>query len=177
MTGVTGEGDGVTFQAYADMIGKSRPYVSKLVAQGVIRPASMTADRKIIPHLADADRAASADPARAKPGGAGQGLLPASEDATFNAQRTRKMAADAERAEIELRARKGELIERSQIQQVWAPLLRQLRDDLTAVPRDVITDPVEVADCETALAAALEAFCARLEAGASESNHGGDAAA
>lgn len=175
MTGVTGEGDGVTFQAYAEMIGKSRPYISKLVAQGVITAASLTPERKIIPRLADADRAKGADPARAK--GSSGLLLTATDDATFNAQRTRKMAADAERAEIELRARKGELIDRREIQSVWAPLLRQLRDELLAVPRDVITDPVEVAECEGALATRLEGFCHRLAAGATENNHGGDAAA
>lgn len=172
MTGVTGD-DPLTFTAYAERIGKSRPYVSKLVTLGRISARSLTPDRKIIPSLADEDIARGADPARGA-----IVALPMADDATYAHQRARKAAADAETAEIELSRLKGELIPRSQVQQTLGPWLRELRDTILSVPRDTVLDPVQAADCETALTKALAAFSSRLGAFTAESaTDGGSPAA
>lgn len=173
MTAVTdGDDQPLTFAAYAERIGKSRPYVSKLVAQGRITARAMTADRKIIPALADEDIARGADPARsAAP------VLPVADDATYARQRARKAAADAETAEIELQVLKGDLIRRSIVSQTIAPWIRELRDNILGVPRDTVLDPVQAADCEAALARALAEFSARLAAMETTSDGGAAAAA
>lgn len=161
-----------TFAAFAIRIGKSRPYVSKLVAEGRISSASLTPERLIIPRLALADMAASADPAR------GRGTVPraATDDATYAHQRARKTKLDADRADLELRARRGELIDRTQVAATFSPLIRELRDSLINAPRDTVLDPVQAADCEAAITAALAAFSARLTAPVSETPaHGGAA--
>jgi hypothetical protein len=153
MTELTAEGDagGVTFEAFARIIGKSRPYVSKLVKDGRIIAPALTVDRKIIPGLARQQIAKGADPARSArsaPGGA--------TDATFASQRARMVAAQAERAELDLMERRGELIQRTVVADVVGGALRKLRDDLVGVPRDIIIDPGQAAQCEEAITAALE---------------------
>jgi hypothetical protein len=172
MTAVTPPGDeGLTFAAFAQVIGKSRPYVSKLVAQGVITARSLTADRRIIADRAQEDIAANADPARTRH------LAPSQDsDVTYARQRARKTAAEAERAEIELQARKGELVERSIIATTLSPQVRELRDAILAAPRDTVLDPVQAADCEAALVAALTQFCGRLSAVSETVDHGGASA-
>lgn len=176
MTAVTG-GDAPeqpeTFAAFAQRIGKSRPYVSKLKAQGVFSAAAFAPDGRLIPSVALADMEANADPARGARG------VPAHEasDATYARQRARKTAAEAERAELELRARKNELIERATIASTLAPWIRELRDAVLAVPRDVVLDPVVAADVEAALNAALAGFSSRLAAIAEMTSDGGAAAA
>jgi phage terminase Nu1 subunit (DNA packaging protein) len=146
-----GQPSGVTFAAFAALIGKSRPYVSKLVALGRIREPALTADRKIIPDLARQQIAEMADPARAK---AGQATGDA--DGTYASNRARLAAAQAERAEMEVQERRGELLPRGAIVETFGPLLRKLRDDILNVPRDVLADPDQADQCETALAAVLE---------------------
>lgn len=153
MTDVT-EGDdgsaGVTFTAFATMIGKSRPYVSKLVAEGRIRAPALTPERLILPDLARQQIAEGADPARARiPSGA-------ETESTYARERARKTQADADRAQLELAARRGELVERRLVAETLEPLLRRLRDDVMTVPRDHVLDPVQAQQCEDALAAALE---------------------
>lgn len=152
MTEVTepGDGAGLTFEAFARQIGKSRPYVSKLVAAGRIRPPALTADRKIIADLAKEQIAEGADPARGPAG------VVAEKDGTYAKQRARKTAADAELAELDLAKRRGELIERSAVAEALSPLLRKLRDDLVGVPRDIVIDPEQAACCEEAIAAVLD---------------------
>lgn len=174
MTAVTGDGDApLTFAAYAARIGKSRPYVSKLVAEGRISARALTDDRKIIPTLADEDIARAADPARSKAPAA----LPASDDATYAHHRARKAKADAETAEIELRRLKGELIQRAAVAQVLGPWVRELRDSILGVPRDTVLDPVQSADCEAALINVLTQFSDRLARFITETAHDGGAAA
>jgi hypothetical protein len=161
-----------TFAAFAVRIGKSRPYVSKLVAEGRISSASLTPERLIIPRLALADMEAAADPARSR------GTVPraATDDATYAHQRARKTKLDADRADLELRARRRELIDRSQVASVFSPLIRELRDALINAPRDTVLDPVQAADCEAAITAALTAFSVRLTGSLSETpSHGGAA--
>jgi hypothetical protein len=174
MTTVTGDGDApLTFAAYAERIGKSRPYVSKLVAEGKISARALTDDRKIIPSLADEDRARTADPARSR----AAATLPATDDATYAHQRARKAAADAETAEIELQRLKGELIPRAQVAQVLGPWVRELRDSVLGAPRDTVLDPVQVADCEAELVKVLTLFSARLAQLSMETTNDGGAAA
>lgn len=175
MTAVTGDADApLTFAAYATRIGKSRPYVSKLVAEGRITGRALTEDRKIIPHLADEDIARGADPARSR----AVATLPTSDDATYAHQRARKAAADAETAEIELQRLKGELIPRSQVAQALGPWVRELRDSILGAPRDTVLDPVQAADCEAELVKVLTHFSGRLAQLSMEiTNDGGAAAA
>jgi hypothetical protein len=150
-----------TFVAFAARLGKSRPYVSKLVATGIITSEALTQDRLIVPSMALRDIDAARDPARrAAPPSAHHDLG----EATYARQRARKTAAEAERAEIELRARKGELIEREAIAATLAPAIRELRDSLRAAPRDTVLDPVQAADCEAAIDAVLTEFAARYAA-------------
>jgi hypothetical protein len=175
MTAVT-EGDGPeepeTFGAFAARIGKSRPYVSKLKANGVITARALTPDGKLIPRLALED--IEANTLR----GTRHAAAPAeASDATYARQRARKTAAEAERAEIELRARKGELVERATIAATLGPWIRELRDSIQAAPRDTVLDPVQAADCEAALAAALTHFSGRLAGLAMETPTDGAAAA
>lgn len=175
MTAVTGDGDDldtpVTFQAFAERIGKSRPYVSKLKANGVLSARCFDAEGKIIPRLALADIEENRDPSR------GRGGAPAAEasDATYARQRARKTAAEAERAELELRARKGELIERSQIAPALSGWVRELRDAILSAPRDVVLDPVQASDCEAALSTALARFSEKLAALAENTDGGASA--
>lgn len=177
MTAVTAYDDApLTFAAYATRIGKSRPYVSKLVADGRITGRALTEERKIIPHLADEDIARGADPARSR-AGAALATLPTSDDATYAHQRARKAAADAETAEIELQRLKGELIPRAQVAQVLGPWIRELRDSVLGAPRDTVLDPVQAADCEAELAKVLTHFSGRLAQLSMETTNDGGAAA
>ncbi|NKC33489.1 terminase small subunit [Falsiroseomonas selenitidurans] len=174
MTAVTGDGDDLpeTFAAFALRIGKSRPYVSKLVAEGRISAASLTADRKIVPRLALADIEAAADPARAK----ASAVPPAAEaDGTFAHQRARKTRADADRAELELQARRGELVERATIAATLGPWVRELRDNVLAVPRDTVLDAVQASALEDGINDVFEAFAARLSGLAAGGMNGGAA--
>lgn len=153
---------GVTFEAFARIIGRSRPYVSKLVKDGRIHSEALTADRKIIPAVAQAQIAESADPGRGahgKPSGESSG--------SYAKGRAALVAAQAERAELELLERRGELLPRSVIAETLSPALRKLRDDLLGIPRDIVTDPDQAEACESAIAAALERAATEIL------NHGG----
>lgn len=158
MTAVTaGDDAALTFAAYAERIGKSRPYVSKLVAQGRITVRAMTPDRKIIPALADEDIARGADPARTA-----SIALPLGDEATYAHQRARKAAADAETAEIELARLKGDLIPRALVVETWSPRVRELRDGAFAILLDMEPEPVRRALLEDAFRGLFEGFAARL---------------
>jgi hypothetical protein len=174
MTAVT-DGDGLdqpeTFAAFALRIGKSRPYVSKLKAEGRIGARCFDEHGRIIPRLALEDMAAHADPARSTR------QVSEASDATYARQRARKTAADAERAEIELKARKGELLDRGLITTTLGPWIRELRDNIRAVPRDTVLDPVQAADCEARIEAAFADFSGRLAGYVETATHGGAGAA
>jgi hypothetical protein len=169
--------DALNFAAYAERIGRSRPYVSKLVAEGRIHGAALVpnpkraGDRLIVAAIADQQMAESADPARSRRGAAAEAL---GTDASYAKERTRLTAAQAEKAELELRARRSELLERAVVVETLAPQLRQLRDDILAVPRDHVLDPVQAAACEAALNETLARFSDRLArlAGEAESDDG-----
>lgn len=173
-SGDHGDGPPLTFTAYARRIGKSQAYISKLVGQGRIRPPALTPDRRILPALADQQLADGADPARTTNGAP---AILTSADGTYARERARLTAAQAERAEIELRARKAELLERNAVAGTVGPFVRELRDAILAAPRDTVLDPVQAADCEAALLAALTEFSGRLAGLAAETPPHGDPAA
>lgn len=156
------DGAGVTFEAFARIIGKSRPYVSKLVKDGRIHGEALTADRKIIPAIAQQQIAETADPGRGARGSAA-----GEHTGSYATGRARKVAAEAERAELDLLERRGELIPRSVIAEALSPALRKLRDDLIGIPRDIVADPDQAEQCEAAIAAALERTATEIL------NHGG----
>lgn len=154
---MAGDDEPLTFTAFAKRIGKSQPYVSKLVSEGRISSRALTAERKIIPSLADEDIARGADPARGS-----VAVLPMADDATYARQKARKAAADAETAEIELEILKGKYIARAQVAQFLGPWIREARDGLLGVPRDTVMDPVQAADCEAELVKVLTILSERL---------------
>lgn len=168
------DGDGLdqaeTMAAFAVRIGKSRPYISKLKAQGVITGRAFDQDGRIIPRLALADMAANTLTG-------GRTIAAEASDATYARQRARKTAADAERAEVELQARKGELLDRAIIAPTLSPWLRDLRDNVLAAPRDTVLDPVQAADCEARIAETFAEFANRLTAFVETPNHAGAAVA
>lgn len=135
MTDVTGGDDApLSFQAYADRIGKSRPYVSKKVADRTIHGPALTHDRKIIPSIADAQLAAAADPGRTTNG---QPADPApTHNPAYGSARTRKIEADAEAAELDLQIRRGAYIERRTAGPAIAGFFRELRDAIILAIRE-----------------------------------------
>lgn len=172
MTGVTAPDEGLdtpeTFAAFAVRIGKSRPYVSKLKADGRIGARCFDAEGRIIPRLALEDMAANADPARSRSAASADAA-----DATYARHRADKTAADAALAQLTLQERRGELVPRVAIAATLGPWIRELRDSIQAAPRDTVLDPVQAAECEAAIVAALEQFTGRLASYAQESSNGG----
>lgn len=151
MTDVTEPDDApLTFQAYATRIHKSRPYVSKLVNEArVIHGPALTADRKIIPSIADAQRAAAKDPGRGRNGTptADDADSPAPRSSEYASERTRKLAADRELAELAVARERGRYIDRSTALPAIAGFFRAIRDGVTLAvrenpdrPEDAVTD-------------------------------------
>jgi hypothetical protein len=62
------------------------------------------------------------------------------------AQRERKMAADAELAELELGRQKGKLVEVARVEAEQEDLTRKLRDRLLQVPQEVAADCARLGD-------------------------------
>jgi phage terminase Nu1 subunit (DNA packaging protein) len=77
--------------------------------------------------------------------------------------RLRKMQADAATAELALAERRGDLVRKGDIAPVLVAAIQELRDAIISVPRDHVTDPVEVVACEEAIVAVLTAFSERLD--------------
>jgi hypothetical protein len=142
MTDETAVDAPLTFGAYATRIGKSRPYVSSLKAKGILHGPAFTPDGKINPDIADAQRAAAADPARRPASAAAQ-----TADTPYTSERTRKLAADRALSELELDIRRGRYIERATAGPAIAGLFRAIRDAVIlairenpATPEDAVTD-------------------------------------
>ena len=129
-----------SFADFARRIGKSRPYVSQKVADGTICPPALTPDRKIIPSLAIQLLAAAAT--RPKPTAPAAGA-DAPSAGTLNAERTRLITAQANRAELETQARRGELIPRTALAEALPPLARRYADRIRQLIRDTVIDDVE----------------------------------
>ncbi len=151
---------GMTFTAYADRISRSQPYVSKLVIEGVIHGEALVGEgrnRRILPDLADAQRAAAAVRPKAELGKAA-GLA-----GTLNTERLRLTTAQADRQELENQARRGELLPRSALAAVLPSLARAYIDQLGQVVRDTITSDIERALLLDRMAAATEKFIAKAQ--------------
>lgn len=146
----------VTFQAYAERIGMSRPYVSKLVTTGVIVSPALTPDRKIIPSLADAQRADAAT----RPKSSAADLTAPSSSGTLNAARLDLTRHQAERAALENSVRRGELVPRDALAAALPPLARRYAETLGQLVRDTITDDVERAALTAAIHTATTQFIA-----------------
>lgn len=154
MTAVTDDADTpLTHAAYAARIGTSRPYVSGLKAKGILHGPAFTPDGKIIPRIADQQRAdyattAAREPATARPPAEG----------TYARERALLTAAQRERADMENAVRRGELIPRSAAAAVIPAAARRYRDTLAQRVRDRITSDIERAALLDDIAAATEQF-------------------
>lgn len=91
----------------------------------------------------------------------------------YSSASAREKAAKAELAEMQVQERRGELVPRAAIEATYGPLTRQLRDDLIAIPRDTVLDPVHATDTENAIIAALARFSDRVRAMLPATNDGG----
>ncbi len=148
----------LTFAAYATRIGKSRPYVSSLKAKGILHGPAFTADNKIIPSIADAQRAEAAHPGRGRNGAPADDALPTTATGAYARERTALIAAQRERAEMENLARRAELLPRTAIAAVIPPAARRYRDTIAQAVRDRISSDTERAALAGAIADATEQF-------------------
>jgi transcriptional regulator with XRE-family HTH domain len=153
---------GLSKSDLAARLGVHKSRVSQYIRDGL----PVLPDGRVDAEAAEAWLAARLDPAR-QAAARGPGVAEGGGGRLLEARR-RKVSAEAERAEMELRLRRGELVERQVIAATLAPWIRELRDAILAAPRDTVLDPVQAAECEAAVEAALAAFAARLagEAGA-----------
>jgi hypothetical protein len=106
-------------------------------------------------------RADGLDPALQTTGRA----APAEDDGGLMArERARKMAADAQLAELTLEQRRGDLIPRARVAAVLGPAARRLRDRLCQVARDAVRDDADRAACDAAIHGAIETFSEEMMA-------------
>jgi hypothetical protein len=137
----------MTITDLAAHVGVHKSTVSRQVAAAGLRGA----DGKVDVDAYQALREGGLDPALQTAGAAAA----APDDVGVPAQRARKMAADAEMAELELARMRGELVPRALVAEVLGPLLTKLRDDLVGIPGDVLDDPGLAAKCSAAIAEKL----------------------
>lgn len=90
-------------------------------------------------------RDTSLDPALQTTGEA-QSAAAATGNSAFAEERRRKMAADAELAEIELGKAKGELLDAGMIEAEQEDVARIVRDRILLVPREVAADCAKLGD-------------------------------
>lgn len=129
----------ITQTAYAERIGKSRAYVSKLVTTGVIHGPAFTIDRRIIASVADQQRADVASH-RSLPQGAPS---PGTNGITLLQARLLLTTEQAAKAALENKARRAELIERDALAIALPPLARRYADAIAQVVRDTVADDEE----------------------------------
>lgn len=166
-----------TFKAFADRIDVSRPYISQRVADGTIRGAALVdfgQRRQIVPAIALRQLADAADPAKGGRGRPASSYAAAGHladdqtgaelaaDASLHAERTGKMRADRQRAELDLALRRGELIERTTIASVILPSGRMLTDMHKQALREAITRRLSLTEAEALMDAATERFNADI---------------
>lgn len=155
----------LTFQAYAERIGTSRPYVSKLVAAGKIHgpalvPGKAAGSRLIVPSIADEQRAAASP----FDGRSSADSLPAASSSTLAREREGLVAAQRLRAEMDNAQRRGELIERSAIAATLLPAGRRLVDLHKQALRDAIARRLPPHEAEAAMDEATLAFIREITA-------------
>jgi hypothetical protein len=153
----------VTFQAYADHIKTSRPYVSKLVKDGIIHgpalvPGKALGSRLIVPSIADAQRAG------ASPADGRSRDIPAASSSSLAREREGLIAAQRQRTEMDNATRRGELIERTTIAATLLPAGRRLTDRHKQALRDAIHRRLPLHEAEAAMDAATHAFIAEITA-------------
>jgi hypothetical protein len=154
----------LTFQAYAERIGTSRPYVSKLVGAGKIHgpalvPGKAANSRLIVPSIADEQRAA-ASPLDGRSADA----LPLASSSTLAREREGLIAAQRLRAEMDNAQRRGELIERSAIAATLLPAGRRLVDRHKQALRDAIARRLPPHEAEAEMDKATVAFIQEITA-------------
>lgn len=157
----------LTFAAYAERIGTSRPYVSALVKAGKIHGDALVAGRKansrlIVPAIADAQRAA-ASPADGR-SRLDTAATASSSSSTLAREREGLIAAQRLRAEMDNAARRGELIERSVIAATLLPAGRRLVDRHKQALRDAIARRLALHEAEAAMDRATTEFIAEITA-------------
>jgi hypothetical protein len=120
----------------------------------------MDADKRIDLEAYQALRATGLDPLLQTTGR--QTASDEAQPSTLAIERQRKMAADASRAELELKIREGELIARSKVMLTLGPVAKRLRDTLCGVAREAVRDPEDRASAEKAIHAAIARFAEEL---------------
>jgi hypothetical protein len=154
----------LTFAAYADRIGTSRPYVSKLVGNNIIHgpalvPGKARGSRLIVPSIADQQRTdASPHDGRATDS------LPAASSSTLAREREGLIAAQRLRAEMDNAQRRGELIERTTIAATLLPAGRRLVDRHKQALRDAIARRLSINEAEAEMDKATLAFIQEITA-------------
>lgn len=155
----------LTFVAYARRIGTSRPYVSKLVGDGVIHgpalvPGKARGSRLIIPSIADQQRA-DASP---HDGRSASADIPAAFSSTLAREREGLIAAQRLRAEMDNAQRRGELIERSTIAATLLPAGRRLVELHKQALRDAIARRLAPHEAEAEMDKATLTFIQEITA-------------
>jgi len=163
-----------SFSAYAEHIGASAPYVSKLKAQGRLVIVKNEAGKdevdfvlsdRLVRNTADLSRAGNG--ANAKPAAAPSApSVPPVEtmtgasrnDATFRQAHTHEKVFAAKKIELEYKKLAGELVERKRVQDAAYTIGRMMRDSILAVPTRLAPELAELRDAweiERRIAAAL----------------------
>ena len=124
-------GELVKQSAYARHHGVSRQAVSKAVARGRLRLHGGLVD------VAEADAALGPAPG---------GVVAAGVATDYHAAKARKMAADADLAELRLAVERGRMVDAQQVAADWHRVLRTTRDRILAVPARVAADLAAIGD-------------------------------
>jgi DNA-binding MurR/RpiR family transcriptional regulator len=138
----------LTITEIAGHVGVHKSTVSRQVAAHGLKGA----DGKVDLDQYQALRAGGLDPVLQTSGAAAIGGGDA--EGGLAAERLRKMAADAQLAELALARQKAELLDAAQVEAAQEDMARQLRDRILQVPREVAGDCARLSD-EIAIEASM----------------------
>lgn len=138
----------LTITEIAGHVGVHKSTVSRQVAAHGLKGA----DNKVDLEQYLALRARGLDPALQTTGSVAIGGGDA--ETGLAAERLRKMAADAQLAELALARQKGEVLDAGQVEAQHEDLARQVRDRILQVPREVAADCARLSD-EIAIEASM----------------------
>jgi hypothetical protein len=141
-------------------IGKRLGIHKSTVSRQARSAGLMSADKLIDLDAYQDLRATGLDPALQTTGRAGP--ADEAEPSALAIERQRKMAADASRAELELKIREGEFIPRAKVMSTLGPVAKRLRDTLCAVARETVRDAEDRTGAEAAIQAAVARFAEEL---------------